>query len=380
MQQRPNNLKKGTPNGVASWNLAAILIICLIFLALTLTGTISDFSAAAQTRSRRPARSTTATSIDYSKFSHNTEKHRAACVTCHKTPTKNWRQAGDYPDVADYPDHEACVSCHRRQFFRGANPQICTVCHLKSSPRDERRYAFRNPASLLQFEVEFPHDKHQDVIARMKRRFDPIEPSDALFVRAVLSFFGSSAGWASDAPGKVYNNCTICHGERKNAPAAPAGGWVDSIAPDPATFKAVPVSHASCFNCHWKSQPPVSSDCAGCHKDAAPHLALSGAKRISMKFRHAREQHVAECTTCHINITKAATLRGLTPDVPITSCTECHNKDGLRLDVAGELESVDRNKSFVCVYCHTSDVGRMDPPASHYLIAGRAPIKRKDVK
>ena len=99
-----------------------------------------------------------------------------------------------------------------------------------------------------------------------------------------------------------------------------------------------------------------------------------------MKFRHAREQHLAECTACHINITKAATLRGLTPDVPITSCTECHNKDGLRLDVANELEAVDRNRDFVCSYCHTSDVGRGDPPVSHYLIAGREPIKRNDVK
>ena len=99
-----------------------------------------------------------------------------------------------------------------------------------------------------------------------------------------------------------------------------------------------------------------------------------------MKFRHSREQHIAECTVCHINITKSADLRGLKPDVPITSCTECHNKDGLRLDVSKELEAVDKDRQFVCLYCHTSDVGRLDAPASHYLIAGRQPIKRKDVK
>ena len=99
-----------------------------------------------------------------------------------------------------------------------------------------------------------------------------------------------------------------------------------------------------------------------------------------MKFRHAREQHTAECTTCHINITKAATLRGLTPDVPITSCTECHNKDGLRLDVSKELEALDQKRDFVCSYCHTSHVGRRDAPASHYLIAGRPALLRKDIK
>ena len=99
-----------------------------------------------------------------------------------------------------------------------------------------------------------------------------------------------------------------------------------------------------------------------------------------MKFTHAREQHVKECTACHINITKSASLKGLKPDVPITSCTECHNKDGLRLDVSSELEAIDKNRGFVCVYCHTSEVGSLDPPASHYLIAGRPPLKRKDIK
>jgi hypothetical protein len=99
-----------------------------------------------------------------------------------------------------------------------------------------------------------------------------------------------------------------------------------------------------------------------------------------MKFRHGREQHLAECTACHINITKESSLRGLKPDVPITSCTECHNKDGLRLDVATELQSVDKNREFVCIYCHTSDVGRRDAPAGHYVIAGREPIKRSGIK
>jgi hypothetical protein len=111
-----------------------------------------------------------------------------------------------------------------------------------------------------------------------------------------------------------------------------------------------------------------------------PDAPSETTQRKSMKFSHAREQHVAECTTCHINITKASTLRGLQPDVPITSCTECHNKDGLRLDVSGELEALDKNREFVCSYCHTSDVGGRDAPASHYLIAGRPALKRKDMK
>lgn len=289
---------------------------------------------------RRPA-------IDYSKFSHSTPKHQAACNSCHKAPSKNWMKVSAYPDVADYPAHDACVSCHRPQFFKGARPPICSVCHSKTSPRDDARFAFRNPASKLQFNIEFPHDKHQDVIA-------------------LLRGTQTSFAFAHAAP-QNYNNCTLCHPPRN------------------ATFNAAPTDHASCFNCHWKSQEPVSANCNGCHKLATASYVLTGLPtRISAKFIHEgggeKKQHVAECTTCHINITKASSLRGLKPDVPITACTECHNKDGLRQDLSKELMAIDKNRGFVCVYCHAADVGGLDPPGSHYLIAERLPLKRKDIK
>jgi len=313
--------------------------------------------------------------VDYSNFSHATKKHQGACNTCHKAPTENWKKVRDFPDIADFPGHDACVSCHRPQFFKGANPVICAVCHSKVSPRDDARFAFRNPAASRQFLIEFPHDKHQDVIARMFREF-PAEERP-LFLRASFT----PANVSPDEKPKHYNNCEICHSPRTSPPAAPATGWLDSFAPDAATFKAVPASHAACFNCHWKSQQPTNGNCAGCHKlSDNPYFAVDVPKRFSLKFRHAREAHVQECTTCHINITKAATLRGLKPDVPITSCAACHNKDGLRQDVSKELQAIDKNRDFVCSYCHTSDVGRRDPPFGHYLVAGRNPMQRKDVK
>ena len=281
--------------------------------------------------------------VDYTKFSHSTPKHKSACNTCHKPPTKNWTKASTFPDVADFPDHDACVSCHRAQFFRGARPPICSVCHSKTSPRDDARYAFRKPASNLQFSIEFPHDRHQDLIA--------------------------------------FNPCTSCHAQSAAVFKPPAGGWLDAYAPPPATFKSAPTDHASCFGCHWKSQEPVATNCNGCHKLAAsPYVAAALPTRISVKFMHEgggeKKQHVAECTTCHINITKAVTLRGLKPDVPITACTECHNKDGLRQDLNQELIALDKNRAFTCVYCHTSNVGKLDAPASHFLIAQRPQIKR----
>ena len=301
---------------------------------------------------RRPA-------IDYSKFSHSTAKHQAACDSCHKIPTKEWTKASSFPDIVDFPDHDACVSCHRPQFFRGARPPICSVCHSKTSPRDEARYTFRNPASRQQFTIEFPHDKHQDVIALLRPLF-------------------------AHAPAQNYYNCTICHAQSSDVPKPPTAGWTDGFVPTLATFRASPVDHASCFNCHWKSQPPAANDCKGCHKLATSDIAMEMHTRISIKFMHEgggeRKQHVAECTTCHINITKAASLRGLKPDVPITACTECHNKDGLRQDLSKELLAIDKNRTFACVYCHTSNVGKLDAPASHYLIAGRPPLKRGEIK
>ena len=315
--------------------------------------------------------------IDYSRFSHATKKHQDACNTCHKVPTSNWRKVRDYPDVADYPDHDTCLSCHRPQFYKGAKPVICSVCHSKVSPRDDARFAFRNPARKRQFLIEFPHDKHQDVIAKLFRGSPGAEQPRFVHASFTLSSFNA------DDKTKHYNNCEICHGPRPAPSVAPASGWVDGFVPDNTALRAVPVSHASCFSCHWKSEQPVNDNCASCHKlpaSAAMLAVVDSPKRISMKFRHGREQHTAECTTCHINITKAATLRGLTPDVPITACSECHNKPPTHVEISSELAAIDKNRDFVCVYCHTSDVGRRDAPASHYLIAERPPLKRKDIK
>ena len=302
--------------------------------------------------------------VDYTKFSHATPKHKSACNTCHKPPTKNWTKTSSFPDVADFPDHDACVSCHRPQFFRGARPPICSVCHTKTSPRDEARYAFRNPATKLQFTIEFPHDRHQDVIAS-----NSSNNPRAQFLLA-------------HAAPQNFNNCTICHAQPTVAAKPPPNGWLDSYAPPIATFKASPADHSSCFTCHWKSQEPVATNCNGCHKLATPYVLLTAPMRISLKFIHDgggdKKQHVAECTTCHINITKSVTSRGLKPDVPITACTECHNQVGKREDLNQELIALDKNRAFTCVYCHTSNVGRLDAPASHYLIAQRPPIKRRE--
>src|SRR4051812_17899101 len=117
------------------------LLVSMIIGAL-LWCTCASFqnSAHAQKRrARRPPAATRVPTIDYSKFSHATRKHQGACNTCHKLPTENWKKAREFPDVADFPGHAACVSCHRPQFFKGARPAICANCHAKVSPKDDVR-------------------------------------------------------------------------------------------------------------------------------------------------------------------------------------------------------------------------------------------------
>lgn len=362
---------------------ALTVILLLVAAALpvsqpkSLSGDNALSSVLAQTKRpsqrRRPTRRSKTASVDYSKFSHATKKHQGECNECHRIPTENWQKVRGFPDVVDYPDHDACVSCHRQQFFRGARPVICTNCHTVVSPRDDARLPFRNPKSLRSFTIEFPHDKHQDVIALL----GPGTRDRARSVRFLKAFWSVPAADEK----KTYNNCEICHGPRVRSLVAPPGGWVDGFIPvSPDAFKAAPEGHGACFNCHWKSQAPISDKCGSCHKLATAYSVADWPSRISLRFRHSREQHVAECTTCHINITKAASLRGLKPDVPITACSECHNKPPSHVEISSELDNLAKNREFVCVYCHTSDVGKRDAPLSHFLVAERPQVKRRDIK
>jgi len=355
---------------------------------------------AAQTRRRKrvtkpPAnqQAPRGTADKYSHFLHSSEKHRSlTCDACHKVPTV-WAAKREFPDVADFPDHEACVRCHRQQFFTGQSlvgtgPAICTVCHLRAAPREEARFSFGKPNNSnqptkpkdeRQFAIEFPHDKHQNVIASFPSRRLAVKESPALadaratapvsavrFVHASFTRFE----FVDDKPNTDYNNCSICHLTNKNPIGPPPAGWQDSFAPPIGTFKTRPNAHDACFDCHWKNQKPAGDDCSGCHKLSAAFVPADLPKRISIKFSHegGKGGHVMECTTCHINITRASTLRGLTPDVPITICATCH-KDNKKITYPNittiEEEFEQFKKTGNCAYCHTSEVGKKKAPLSH---------------
>src|SRR5688572_18353703 len=344
-------------------------LIALAFVGLSLAAIV-----AAQTRRRAPARRPPAqtqaprgSAAKYSTFLHSSDKHKSLeCNACHKIPT-TWTAGRAFPDAADFPDHDACVRCHRPQFFTrqamsGTGPAICTVCHLRAAPREDRRFAFGKPNSAnqtakpkdeRQFRIEFPHDKHQNVIAtfisppRTRGGFGGgVAPRGNLSpnpspqaetgttsyhwhtsLRPALLSAKSHHRLTSVPQDKKpdYNNCSLCHGTDKLRAIAPlVPGSMDSSLLNP--FKSMPRSHDACFECHWKAQQPVGANCAGCHKPSETFVASLAVKRISAKFAHegGKGAHVDECTTCHINITRASTLRGLTPDVPVHACAACH--------------------------------------------------------
>jgi hypothetical protein len=352
-----------------------------IILVLIVTSCVFAITAA-QTRRRKrvptPSARTQApraSAAKYSVFLHSSEKHKGlACNDCHKLPTA-WTAKRDFPDVADFPDHDACVRCHRQQFFTrqalvGTGPAICTVCHVRAAPREDKRFAFGKPNTSnqatkakdeRQFTIEFPHDKHQNVIARLQKSRRLRE--ELRFIPA--AFFSSTA----DDKKPDYNNCSICHQTNKGLAIVN----LPTTTTDPSLvypFKAMPRSHDACFDCHWQFQEPLGRNCGGCHKLSEKFVAVDTPKRISAKFAHegGKGEHVAECTTCHINITRASTLRGLTPDVPINACASCHRdskKTTYPKAVTIETELEQFKTTGNCTYCHTPDVGKKQPPASH---------------
>src|SRR4051812_20827395 len=92
--------------------IAGCVLVCFVSIVV-----------AQRRRANRTVTSAKTPRIDYSKFSHTTHAvtQNIECKTCHKFPTKNWKDvrkgADSFPDVAEFPEHSACLNCHRQQFF-----------------------------------------------------------------------------------------------------------------------------------------------------------------------------------------------------------------------------------------------------------------------
>ena len=308
---------------------------------------------------------------DYTRFSHLTREHKSECSSCHKFPSSNWklvRPGSDaFPDISEYPDHQSCIGCHRRQFFARERPapRICSNCHVKASPRDTSRFPFpslgeaffaslKSKDFVSDFRVVFPHDKHEtsepDSCPACHETYKPQGESDQEFVTA---------------PPKN-------HGD---------GFWLKK-----GTFKTFPLTHSSCFTCHNQESEvaPLPQHCNSCHKPMSAYqvdfdrklaqqmgfddpiaLGVWRKRSSSGTFRHEVHAETA-CTQCHVNApANAAGVR----KVPVKSCggaEGCHitatADDGGVLNY--ELDQKKTNAQFVCVKCHLV-FGTRPVPVSH---------------
>lgn len=310
-------------------------------------------------------------------FSHKTSSHRKiACNSCHKNPTSNWSSARGYPDIADYPGHASCINCHRNDFFRGNRPTICTICHVTAGPRSAARFPFPVRSRTQEFETIFPHDVHQDIIASnennyIEKKFENV--AVAHFVKASFRVIDD------DKEKPQFNNCAICHQTSETLPKyityqpkdleSLAKPETENFSPKAGFFKDMPNNHASCFNCHYQGQEPIRTDCASCHRLAAPYFESSVVRRYSLKFDHLSDNHAnKDCTVCHVRITQTSDLRSLiNADVPLLTCStsSCHG-DELSDEIGKRQKSIeDKQTVFQCNYCHTSAIGSYKIPASH---------------
>ncbi len=325
-------------------------------------------------------------------FSHATKEHRTGkysdCKVCHLVPTTNWikprRDKNDpFPDVVNFPvgygkngkpNHSSCTECHQRDMH--SNPAFCGGCHTMGSKgilSVTGIMAFPNRSRPTQFVTKFPHAAHQEILASTENR------------RNVAAAHFVTASYLDTKKAEFYN-CSICHQTSQSLPKyaarktdekpiGPAGK--DTFLPTVDYFKDSPYNHASCFNCHYQRTAPVSTDCAGCHKLVEkPYFSSSVAERYSLKFSHeqlgktgddaGKKVHAKDCMTCHFRVAGSSDLQSLKmtagTEVPFVTCSRCHETRG---DIPEEKRKRAESKNYQCSYCHTSEVGRYEIPASH---------------
>jgi Outer membrane cytochrome MtrC/MtrF-like, domains II/IV len=369
--------------------------------------TAQQRSKARSQRARKPA-------TKYSKFSHDIAQHKIACNSCHKFPTANWNKVrtgeAAFQDVTDYPEHSSCVSCHRKQFFTGAQPVICTICHTNPSPTDSSRHPFPNPPEVFdaspkgrnqvsEFGISFPHDKHVDIVGELMN--DNVKPRGARVIPVSFHQDASAKKDVAKTEESDPKSCAVCHktyqpqgeSDEEYVTKPPKELAEDAFWLKKGAFKTSP-THAVCFTCHTpEGLQPTSSDCATCHKlrtpaqqiqlaqahdDFDPKIAAAmgikdrfllekWSRRDTAKFRHEWAPHAAmSCTTCHT----VATLNTMDPKTrtQVKSCggggTGCHietTTDGI-LNL--ELQKKKASAAFECSKCHIRN-GKSAPPQNH---------------
>lgn len=314
------------------------------------------------------------------RFSHTEPKHKAkSCDSCHLMPTANWVQARGFPDVAQFPGHASCFTCHKSNVLVGNKPTFCLACHSNVAPGRAPFLAFPVASRPREFTIKFPHNVHQDILARVEK---PEGIAVAHFVNASFTLDDKKA---------VFNSCAVCHAGSDKLPKVDLPPIKDELKADTAPtaekidvkatfFKTMPAGHQTCFTCHFSGIKPASSDCAGCHTLTKPYQNTDTLHRYSIKFDHTQKDHAGkDCMACHVRIAQNADAAAMKdPDVPILACASCHGNpfngakkaanNYFESAIANEMTERQKDKSMQCTYCHSTAVGRYPVPASHLAV------------
>jgi hypothetical protein len=320
-----------------------------------------------------------------------------------------------FADVADFPEHAACLECHRTQFFARERPApaICSNCHIAVTPKDTARWLFPSLGDLTdpklkrrdfvsEFGVGFPHDKHLDAVG-----FNLIP----LRRGAPDAAFGSSPTQTSFRPlfiaasfqqkkSAIPASCPVCHqtyqpqgNSSEEFVTKPPKNIGDNFWLKKGTFKTIPSSHTICFTCHNADSgiAPEPKNCEVCHKlnppkpakvDFDPALATAmGADPIMVArwsrrmsagaFRHEGGEHPdLNCLNCHAaDRPTFSTVDPATLKVAVKSCggaDGCHITqtvdDGGALNF--EVDAKKKDAKFTCTKCHAT-FGNGPVPESH---------------
>jgi hypothetical protein len=407
------------------WFTFAVALLAAIILSIVVANPPAQ--AAPQKRNsqrRRAPKTPSKPKVDYTKFSHTTHvvNQKLACSSCHKVPSKNWKvmRKGDaaFQDVADFPEHPSCLSCHKEQFFARERPapSICSNCHIAVTPKDTGRWLFpslgdltdpklKRRAFVSEFGVGFPHDKHIDVVGWNV----PGRGNRALFVNASLAVSTGSGSdrvrWFRQPQDKKPvppKSCPVCHEtyqpqgkSSEEYVTKPPKDIGDNFWLKKGTFKTIPTSHTICFTCHNTDSgiAPEPKNCEVCHKltspmqlrtDFDPMLAAKmsadsvmlarWSRRISAGgFRHEGGEHPdLSCLNCHkVDNAAFSTVDLKTIKVPVKSCggaDGCHitttTDEGGALNF--EIDSRKKDPKFVCTKCHVT-FGSEPMPENHPL-------------
>jgi hypothetical protein len=382
-----------------------------------LTAGVGPQKRSPRSRSQKP-RVPPKPKVDYTKFSHTTHvvTQKLVCNSCHKVPSKNYKEfrKGDeaFPDVTDFPEHPACLSCHKEQFFARERPApaICSNCHIAVTPKDTARWLFPSLGDVTdpklkrrefvsEFGVGFPHDKHIDVVGLNRIPFRGGLPAALSGSSPTLNDVTVAVSFQEKKPAPP-KSCPVCHEtyqpqgkSSEEYVTKPPKDIGDNFWLKKGTFKTIPSSHTICFTCHSADSgiAPEPKNCEMCHKLVAPMqlkvdfdpklAATMGAdkfmlarwsRRISAgAFRHEGGEHPdLSCLNCHrVDTAAFSTVDPKTIKVPVRSCggaDGCHITTNV--DEGGalnfEIDSRKKDPNFVCTKCHVT-FGKDPLPENH---------------